>query len=607
MPRIIDTSKANPAILDTMGRLALYSGMDNLTLFEIADGINELMDERQREVYNFEMELQAALLEMSLNGTPVDVPARNKLVQQLEKEQKYLTDLLNEMLEAIGYFDYYLNMAVEKFAHKAGLPSESLPRSWEEWLGRPINWRRSVKLCAPRDLPDYHKALKIELFNPNSSTQKLQLFYHFFGQPDNSVAASYFFSPPWLKKYGIREFKGRKQDGSFGPTADRDALERIIRESHKGEGYAALLAAPFAKICLDAADIVKSLGFLRCKLENGYFRASFGALTDTGRLASRQNAMGYGSNAQNVTPKLRHILSCPQGMKLAAPDYEQIESRNVGAICYVRLGSSAYLDASECGDLHTLVCSMVWPGMPWPKDFDVAWISKHGPFPKDLITAAKKVAGAQFYRHFSYRETVKRLGHGSNYLGKPPHMAIQTHIPLKLVSYFQDGYFEVFPEIPTWHSWVAETIQTEGEITTLFGRTRQFFDRPNDDATIRKAVAYEPQSMAADYTNRALLRIMKAHMYEDLPVELFLQKHDEIGFRFELAHEVEVCEKVKLLMEEHYEFTDPDGNKRVWYVPTEFSSGWNLGYSNEQNPNGLDKIDPARVRKSNNNWKEWTF
>ena len=107
-----------------------------------------------------------------------------------------------------------------------------------------------------------------------------------------------------------------------------------------------MLAAPFAKVCLDIADVVKSLGFLRCKLENGYFRASFGAVTETGRLASRQNAMGYGSNAQNVTPKLRHILSTPPGWKSAAPDYEQIESRNVGAICFVRFGDTAYLNAS---------------------------------------------------------------------------------------------------------------------------------------------------------------------------------------------------------------------------------------------------------------------
>jgi hypothetical protein len=100
-------------------------------------------------------------------------------------------------------------------------------------------------------------------------------------------------------------------------------------------------------------------------------------------------------------------------------------------------------------------------------------------------------------------------------------------------------------------------------------------------------------------------------MYEGLPVELFLQKHDEIGFRFEVANEVAVCEKVRVLMEEHYEFTSPDGIKRTWYVPTEFSSGWNLGHVDKKdpkkNPNGLGKIDPTRIRKANTNWKEWTF
>ena len=97
--RIINTAKDNPAILDVMGRLAFYSGMDNLTLFEIRDGLTDLMDDNRRATYNFEMELQAALLEMSFNGIPVDQAVRNDLKREFTGIVLDLTAFLNEMLE----------------------------------------------------------------------------------------------------------------------------------------------------------------------------------------------------------------------------------------------------------------------------------------------------------------------------------------------------------------------------------------------------------------------------------------------------------------------------------------------------------------------------
>jgi hypothetical protein len=232
---------------------------------------------------------------------------------------------------------------------------------------------------------------------------------------------------------------------------------------------------------------------------------------------------------------------------------------------------------------------MVWDNMGWPADFTFENLIKYGPFPKDLIKAAKKIANQNFYRIWSYRDAVKRLGHGSNYRGKPPHMAKMTHIPVKLVEHFQEVYFERFPEIPQYHRWVVEQLQTKGEITTLFGRCRRFFGRPNDDSTIRVAIAYSPQSMAADYTNRALLKLLKLYLAGNLPAKLFLQKHDEIGLRYLEADEDRVVKLVCETMEQHITLTAPDGSTRDWYVPAEPQVGWNLGYASESNPDGLIK------------------
>ena len=218
-----------------------------------------------------------------------------------------------------------------------------------------------------------------------------------------------------------------------------------------------------------------------------------------------------------------------------------------------------------------------------------------------MVAAAKKLSSQPFYRHFSYRDAVKRLGHGSNYRGKPPTMAKMTHIPVALVEHFQTAYFDRFPEIPRWHRWVVEQLQTKGEITTPFGRVRRFFGRPNDDATIREAIAFAPQSMAADYTNRALLALHKASVRNELGIQVFLQKHDELGFRYSESIEDQCIAAAIKLMQQEIELVSPDGKPRRWLVPAEPQVGWNLGYASESNPDGLVKYKgtDTRIRQHN--------
>jgi DNA polymerase-1 len=385
---------------------------------------------------------------------------------------------------------------------------------------------------------------------------------------------------------------------------DREALDKIIKAAGDPKS-AATLAAPFAHICLAISDLSKSLGFLNCKLEHGLFKASFGAVTDTGRLASRQNAQGFGSNAQNVTPKLRHIFVAPPGEKFVVCDYGQIESRIVAAICYRLFGLKNYIAGTESGDLHSLAASMVWPDLPWPEDFKIEWCIKHGAFPKDMLKVAKGLASKEFYRGKSRRDVSKTLGHGTSYCGKPPQMSKHSHIEVKLIEHYQEVFFAAFPEIAKWHRWVAEQVQTTGEITTMLGRTRRFFGRPNDDATIRKAVAYEPQSVAADYCNRALLRLHNLVLVGKFPGIIRLTKHDELVVSFPEPLEEEVLATMREQMEEHITLISPTGETRDWFVPAEVESGWNLGRYSTTNLNGISHPLDGRERIMLNEWKGW--
>lgn len=883
--QIINTSYATPS--STLDKLALYSGLDVLTLFEIKDGLMPLMDTNRLAVYNFEMEMQAPLLSMSFVGIPVDESARREMVEQFTQEQTHLTALINRMLQAIGYFEYYRDMAVKEFS--TYVDYTPLPVTWDEWLQLSMPTRRAFKDIAPEALTKFQKALKeySEPFNPVSPSQKLKLFYHFFGSPANTTAEPYFFQPPWLKTHGIAEHKSRNVKGDYTPAVDRGALEKIIKTAGD-EKMAATLAAPFAHVCLAISDLSKSLGFLKCKLEKGLFKASFGAVTETGRLASRQNAQGFGSNAQNVTPKLRHIFIAPPGEKFVVCDYAQIESRIVAAICFRLFGATNYLAMCECGDAHTLCSSMVWEDLPWPQDFTLDWTIKHGPFPKDMVKAAKKLASVEFYRGKSRRDVSKTLGHGcltgdhevltptgwvpisdkppiimqgngtlaevsnwidipyngkfvmweglsislcmtanhrvyystkgdnlsikpaflvpdkariplslpytggtineiyarllaayhcdghwqgynqtefhfhkprkilrlhqlafeagieiiprkdstkvilkwkpeihapcwemlqwgkeslaaymdelkywdgstdgiyitlfskhrewleiwqtfnrllgnggniqkphisgfgtemhhlqvnnrryasrgnftidiirpgaaqvycptvpdecfyvrrngkicvtgnSNYMGKPPQMSKHSHIDIKLIEHYQSVYFAACPELLKWHRWVAEQVQTVGEITTMLGRTRRFFGRPNDDATIREAVAYEPQSVAADYCNRALVRLH--NMGSKFPAVIRLSKHDELVVSGKEENEGLILDIMREQMEERITLVAPNGMRREWFVPAEAESGWNLGRKSDSNPNGIGHPLDGRVRVTGAGWKEW--
>lgn len=590
--------------ISTFDKLALYSGLDVLTLFEIKDGLMPLMDKHRLATYNFEMQLQSPLLAMSFAGIPVDETARREMVVKFAKEQAKLTVLINNMLEAIGYFDYYRSMAIMEFA--AYVDYVPLPKNLDEWKALPLSTRKALKSIAPEPLTKYQKALKefSEPFNPNSITQKLRLFNHFFGSPDNIECSKYYYPPIWLKAYGVKEHKARNTKNEYTPVASREALEKIIKNSGN-EKDAATLAAPFAHVCLEVADLSKSLGFLNCKLEHGIFKSSYGAVTDTGRLSSRQNAQGFGSNAQNVSPKLRYIFTAPLGEKFVIADYAQIESRIVAAVCFRLFGATNYLAMCECGDAHTLCSSMVWENIPWPEDFTLDWTIKHGPFPKDMLKAAKKLSSAPFYRGKSMRDVSKTLGHGSNYLGKPQHMSKQSHIDVKLIEHYQSVYFSTCPELLRWHRWVAEQIQTVGEITTMLGRTRRFFGRPNDDSTIRKAVAYEPQSVAADYSNAALLRLHNLVLAGEFPATIRLSKHDEIAVTCLESLEKDVLTIMQKEMEAHITLTAPNGKTRDWFVPAEVESGWNLGRKSDSNPNGISHPLDGRTRITAGNWKGW--
>jgi DNA polymerase I-like protein with 3'-5' exonuclease and polymerase domains len=361
--------------------------------------------------------------------------------------------------------------------------------------------------------------------NPNSGQQLKDFFYNRLGIPQIKE---------WVK-------------GELKFPMNRKTLEQI-------EDYfqARLIVATI----LAHRDMEKQLQVLETEVDPDWrMRTSYNiGGTKAGRFSSSKSPDGTGGNLQNVTESLRHVFVPDPGYVLCGIDAEQSDSRMVGYMCGLLFNDWRYLDACESGDLHTAVARMVWRDLPWTGD----------------IRKDRKIAEQPFYRHHTYRDMCKRLGHGTNFLGKPPHMAKEIHVPTKLVVEFAEVYFDSFSCIARWQSWTATELQMHQRLTSIHGRKRDFFDRTTADETIRKGLAFLAAAATADNLNLGMWKI-----WRDMPnVQLLAQVHDAVYFQFK---DTEDKAKVVAQAQELLELPLIAPNQRRFVVPTEAKLGYNWG------------------------------
>ena len=360
-------------------------------------------------------------------------------------------------------------------------------------------------------------------------------------------------------------------------TTDRKAMEKIQEMN--------LYAAPMAKLVLLCHDLGKVLSVLRTEIDpDGRMRCSYSvAGTETGRWSSSMSAFGSGTNMQNISNHLREIFIADPGQKLAYIDLHAAESKGVGYIS----GDPAYIKACDEGDAHTVVARLVWTDLPWTGD----------------IKKDKKIAaGTPFYRENSVRDMAKKGGHGTNYVGKPATMAVHLKMPVDVVAHFQNEYFKAFPGIKQWHLRVQTALQTTHKITTCFGRERIFFGRPDEGATLREAVAFEPQSTIADTLNFGAWKVQQK--WHGGLVKCMAQLHDAILVSYPEDREDELLPQI---IETMKVYTPINGH--IMLIDLEAESGWNWCHWDESNPDGIKeyKGHDERTRQHNpsTNILEW--
>lgn len=348
------------------------------------------------------------------------------------------------------------------------------------------------------------------------------------------------------------------------PTVNRDALERL-------EQY--LVAKPIVSHITAMRELAKRVSVLETEIDpDGRIRTAYNiAGTTTGRFSSSFSEFGTGTNLQNIEEFLRSVFIADKGMKFAYIDAQQGESRVVGAIEWNLFKDGAYLDTCESGDLHTAVARLCWPKLAWTGN----------------LALDRAIAEERYYRHYDRRFMCKKIGHGSNYRGKPITLATQSKVDVRAVEDFQRAYFKAFPAHLQWHEWTENELRRYGHIVNLTGRKRWFWGRRNDDSTLREAVAYQGQALG-DILNSGMLNVWR---HRDCKV--MMQIHDAILIQYPEDKEDEVIPKV--LEQIRYPMTLEHG--REFIIPYDCAVGWNWGKESKDNPDGLKKYRPGDKRK----------
>lgn len=365
-------------------------------------------------------------------------------------------------------------------------------------------------------------------FNPRSPMQLKDLLYKRLYLPEILVSK-----------------KGEKKI-----STDRDTMERLQREHTR--------AYPFASLLLAMRDLEKTIDTLTKALSpSSRWHASFNiGGTDTGRWSSSGHPFGWGSNLQNVDDYIRRIFVPDPGYVFVNCDQQGAEARVVGYLA----GDENYIRAVESGDVHTMVAAMVFGFEP-----------------------KRELADRKYYREMSFRDIAKRAAHGSNYGGTAHTIARVLKVELRIIEEFQAKYFKAFPFLRKWQVWVAEQLQTTHQLVTPFGRVRTFWGNPRDEAVIRAAIAYVPQSTVGDMTSRGLLAI-----HQNLPyVQVLNNIHDAAFCQVPVERKEEAVADILKCLTFPLEVRDIWGRTRTMLIPWESQTGMNWGKKKKDNPDGL--------------------
>ena len=213
---------------------------------------------------------------------------------------------------------------------------------------------------------------------------------------------------------------------------------------------------------------------------DGYFRSSYGLNTEAGRLQSKANPQGTGSNAQNVDREARDMFLADVGHLGVEVDLSQAEARLVYLAIASLTGDQSIRDAATARpdeyDQHTDNAALIF-------GIDKSAVTK-----EQRYLGKKTVHGAQRDLHgLKFSEELLKDG----------YFYSQSECQEML-----DAYHARVPGLQEYFRWVRGRIISDHYCENHWGRRLHFtYDRLGDE-TYRRGYSFYPQSDCADHMNQ---------------------------------------------------------------------------------------------------------
>lgn len=581
--------------LDRDTQLWAYNGLDSAVTLRVHEALVGVIKGRNDPCaatsYRFVRAMQGPAMTMMLRGVMIQQRVRQDETARAQASRTRAQALLDRLADAVwGPEEYTEVIKTREMVTPIGKRGQPLtPRLVTKKIEFPATRPRGLNPASPLQV--------LAFFN---GALNIPVEYEIRKRPEGNVRT------PTADDNTLRKWAKRRTKGPGIPIRDRDERTPPVQ-----------LAQPFVNLILQLRDLDKQLGVLRSNLEaDGRMRCSYNVTgTKWGRWSSSKNQYGRATNLQNITDTMRRMFCSDDDWRLISTDLEQAESRLVAGCVWMATGNREYLDACLSGDLHTRVCMMAWPELPWASA-DVN--DRHN---RDVAETRYPNLGG-----LTYRDVAKRIGHGSNYHGTAFGIAEAVGIPHWIVEEFQARYFLAFPSIREWHEWVKEQLLAYQYLETPLLRRNVFFDRPTEPKTLREAIAFVPQSTVAELLNLILYRVWERSLKwkglptdppDALPIQLLLQNHD--AFLLQTPMFVDLPWVIGEINKEFQRATVPfkRGEERLdLNIPGEFVTGWNWAKADPKhkdfedgNPDGLRKWEGGDSRKRVQNAKvapsEW--
>ncbi len=245
------------------------------------------------------------------------------------------------------------------------------------------------------------------------------------------------------------------------------------------------------------------------------------AVTATGRLSSSD------PNLQNIPVRneegrrIRQVFIAPEGYRIVAADYSQIELR---IMAHLSQDEGLLKAFAEGKDIHRATASEVF-GVP-----------------------LDKVTGEQ-------RRSAKAINFGLIYGMSAFGLARQLGIPRGEAQRYMDLYFERYPGVLDYMERTRQQASEQGYVSTLDGRRLYLPDVRSSNAMRRKAaeraaINAPMQGTAADIIKRAMIEVDAWLQGQEKPlVRAIMQVHDELVFEVHESVIEEASQRIRQLME----------------------------------------------------------